>query len=97
MSDTALRSLRFRQERETTWLRLEDLLTRVEKRSPRSLSDEDMLAIPGLYRATLSSLSVARSTSLDQALIEYLEALVARAYFFGCGTRSTLAQRCLEF
>ena len=29
-----------------------------------------------------SSLSVARETSLDRALVEYLESLCARAYFF---------------
>ena len=97
MSEIDLRSLRFRQEREETWARLESLLTRAEKRTPNALSDEDMLAIPGLYRATLSSLSVARATSLDQALIDYLEALAARAYFFVYGARSTLVQRCAEF
>ena len=41
---------------------------RMEKRSIRSLSDEDLLALPALYRTTLSSLSVARDTSLDRAL-----------------------------
>ena len=95
--DVTLRSLRFRAEREATWQRLDDLLTKIEKRSPRSLSDEDMLAIPTLYRATLSSLSVARATSLDQALVDYLEALSARAYFFVYGTRTTLMQSVLEF
>lgn len=97
MSDTSLRSLRFRMEREATWLRLEALLTRVEKRTAHSLSDEDMLAIPSLYRSTLSSLSVARATSLDLALVEYLEALCARAYFFVYGARTTLVQRASEF
>ena len=95
--ERSLRSLRFRLEREATWERLEKLLAQVENRSPQSLSDEDMLAIPALYRATLSSLSVARATSLDQALIDYLEALSARAYFFVYGARTTLAERILEF
>ena len=45
---------------------LEALLTRVEKRAPRTLSDDELLALPVLYRSTLSSLSVARATSLDQ-------------------------------
>lgn len=97
MADVALRSLRFRLERQATWERLEALLTQVEKRSAQSLSDEDMLAIPALYRATLSSLSVARATSLDAALIDYLEALSARAYFFVYGTRSTLVERVSDF
>ena len=95
--DQSLRSLRFRLEREATWERLEKLLAQVEQRSPQSLSDEDMLAIPALYRATLSSLSVARATSLDSALVDYLEALSARAYFFVYGARTTLAERILDF
>src|SRR5262249_43824711 len=93
----ALRSVRFRLEREATWERLEALLAQVEARSPQSLSDEDMLAIPALYRATLSSLSVARATSLDQALIDYLEALSARAYFFVYVARTTLMERIFDF
>jgi uncharacterized membrane protein SpoIIM required for sporulation len=97
MADNALRSLRFRKEREDSWRRLEALLARVERRSAASLSDEDMLAIPSLYRSALSSLSVARATSLDAALIEYLEALCARAYFFVYGARSSLLERVASF
>ncbi|MEJ0059319.1 MAG: stage II sporulation protein M [Terricaulis sp.] len=97
MADGALRSLRFRKEREESWRRLEELLARVERRSATSLSDEDMLAIPSLYRAALSSLSVARATSLDAALIEYLEALCARAYFFVYGARTSLLERVGSF
>ena len=44
-----------------------------------------------LYRAALSSLSVARATSLDQSLIDYLESLCARAYFFVYGARAPAA------
>lgn len=95
--DAALRSLRFRQEREETWKRLEALLKRVEGGRAGSLSDEDMLALPALYRATLSSLSVARATSLDAALVDYLEALSARAYFFVYGARATFSQRIGKF
>jgi uncharacterized membrane protein SpoIIM required for sporulation len=95
--DVSLRSLRFRTERQATWQRLDELLKKIERRSADSLSDEEMLAIPALYRATLSSLSVARATSLDQALIDYLEALSARAYFFVYGARTTLVERIGEF
>lgn len=72
---------RFRQARAADWDRLEQIVTRIEKRSIRSLSDEDLLDLPALYRTTLSSLSVARDTSLDRALITYLERLSTRAYF----------------
>ncbi|WP_240500147.1 stage II sporulation protein M [Sphingomonas montana] len=72
---------RFRAAHEAEWMRLEALLKQIEKRSVRVLSDDDLLALPLLYRATLSSLSVARETSLDRALTAYLEQLCARAYF----------------
>ena len=72
---------RFRQAHEADWERLEAIVTRIEKRSIRSLSDEDLLELPALYRTTISSLSVARDTSLDRALITYLERLSTRAYF----------------
>ena len=39
-----------------------------------------------LYRAALSSLSVARAISLDRALLEYLDALCLRAYFVVYGS-----------
>lgn len=95
--DATLRSLRFRRERETSWRELEQLLDRIDKSRATSLSDEEMLAIPGLYRAALSSLSVARATSLDQALIDYLEALCARAYFFVYGARASFRERMQRF
>jgi hypothetical protein len=60
---------RFRQGHAADWERLEQIVNRIERRSIRSLSNEDLLALPGLYRTTLSSLSVARDTSLDRALI----------------------------
>ena len=97
MAELRLKSQRFRKEREADWKRLEALMDTVEKRSARALTDEELLAVPVLYRATLSALSVARATSLDQALIEYLETLTARAYFFVYGARSTLGARLSAF
>ena len=78
---TRVNATRFRQAHEQDWSRLEQIVTRMEKRSIGSLSDDDLLALPGLYRTSLSSLSVARDTSLDRALITYLERLCTRAYF----------------
>lgn len=72
---------RFRQAHEADWEKLEHIVTRMEKRSIRSLSDEDLLELPALYRTSLSSLAVARDTSLDRSLITYLERLCTRAYF----------------
>ncbi|TCM18777.1 putative membrane protein SpoIIM required for sporulation [Novosphingobium sp. PhB165] len=86
----ALRSDRFRLEREADWQRLEAIVTRMEKGRLRRLSDEDLLALPGLYRTVASSLSIARETSLDAATLAYLEALVQRAWFVVYGPRSSL-------
>ena len=93
MAELELKSHRFRTEREADWRRLEALLARVERRSASSLSYEEMVALPALYRHALSSLSVARAISLDQSVVEYLEALCTRAYFFVYGPRSTLLER----
>ena len=72
---------RFRAAHEADWARLDAILKRIEKRSIGAVSDEDLLALPLLYRSALSSLSVARDTSLDRGLITYLEQLCTRAYF----------------
>ena len=90
MSELQLKSTRFREEREAGWKKLESLLVKVEKGSAAGLSDEDLLAIPVLYRAALSSLSVARTISLDRSLLDYLESLCARAYFVVYGVRGTI-------
>ena len=97
MTQIVLRSGRFRLEREADWKRLEDLLNRIERGGAGSLSDDELLAMPRLYRAALSSLSVARAISLDQALIGYLESLCARAYFFVYGARSRFFKRVAAF
>jgi len=90
VSELQLKSTRFREEREAGWRKLESLLAKVERGSAASLSDEDLLAIPVLYRAALSSLSVARAISLDRGLLDYLESLCARAYFLVYGVRSSI-------
>ena len=86
----ALRSDRFRQEREGDWRRLEAVVTRMEAGRLRKISDADVLELPVLYRTVASSLSVARETSLDAATLAYLEALVQRAWFLVYGPRTTL-------
>ncbi len=83
----ALRSVEFRREREASWQELEGLIERVRKESVRGLSAEQLARLPHLYRATLSSLSVARAISLDRALTDYLESLCGRAYFCVYGAR----------
>jgi uncharacterized membrane protein SpoIIM required for sporulation len=97
VSELQLKSTRFREEREAGWKKLEALLARVEKGSAAGLSDEDLLAIPVLYRAALSSLSVARAISLDRSLLDYLESLCARAYFVVYGVRGTIWSSLARF
>ena len=92
-----LRSVEFRREREATWVALEETIATADKRGLRTLSAEQLARLPHLYRATLSSLSVARSISLDRALTEYLENLVGRAYFVVYGTRQHLRRQLADF
>lgn len=82
-----LRSARFRREREATWRHLETLVGRAEARGVRKLNGKDLAELARLYRATVSSLSVARAISLDRNLLSYLEGLCQRAYFVVYGTR----------
>ena len=88
---------RFREAREADWTRLEQLLDRIEKGKAGSLSDEDLFELPVLYRATLSSLSVARETSLDVDLVAYLESLSTRAYFILYGVHAPFLGRLAKF
>ena len=97
MAELQLKSHRFRSEREADWRRLETLLSRVEKGGARKLSRDELVEMPVLYRQALSSLSVARAISLDQGLIDYLESLCTRAYFFVYGTRSRPLERIAGF
>ncbi len=85
-----LRSDRFRQAREGDWRRLDILIGRLEAGRLRGLSDADVLDLPVLYRGAVSSLSIARETSLDEATLAWLEELVRRAWFQVYGPRQTL-------
>jgi uncharacterized membrane protein SpoIIM required for sporulation len=88
---------RFRAAHEADWARLDALVARVEKRSVRTLSDDDLLALPLLYRTALSSLAAARATSLDRALVAYLEQLCTRAYFQIYGSTGSAGTQILRF
>lgn len=88
---------RFRKAHEADWARLQQIVTQMEKRSIRTLSDDDLLELPALYRTTLSSLSVARDTSLDRSLITYLEGLCTRAYFQIYGVQTPALRQLSRF
>jgi hypothetical protein len=87
IESAALRSDRFRLEREDDWRRLEAIVARMERGGLRRIADDELIALPALYRTAASSLAVARETSLDAATLAYLEALVQRAWFQVYGPR----------
>lgn len=91
MSEASIRSARFRTEREADWKRLDAIVTRTEKSGIRSLNFDDARDLAVLYRQAMNSLSVARSISLDRSLLQYLEALCARAYLAVYAPQDTLA------
>ena len=97
IESAALRSDRFRLEREDEWRRLEDIVKRMEGGGLRRIPDADLLALPTLYRTAASSLAVARETSLDAATLAYLEALVQRAWFQVYGPRQGFARWMRDF
>ncbi len=92
-----LRSYEFRREREKSWRELERLVAQVEKSGQTSLNAQQLGRLPILYRATLSSLSVARSISLDRNLLHYLEGLAGRAYFCIYGGKRGFGSAFVEF
>jgi uncharacterized membrane protein SpoIIM required for sporulation len=83
-----LKSSQFRKARETSWLELEGLVARAEKRGIGTLGPVELERLPLLYRTLLSSLSVARSIALDRNLLVYLESLSTRAFLVVYGPRS---------
>jgi uncharacterized membrane protein SpoIIM required for sporulation len=97
MAEFRLKSFHFRREREATWRALDELVGRAEKRGVKTLSSTELVRLPSLYFATLSSLSVARSISLDRNVVEYLESLASRSFFLVYGSRTNLWEAIIDF
>jgi len=97
MRDSLLKSYRFRREREDHWTELGELVDHAERRGIKSLSADKLFRLPGLYRACMSSLSVARSISLDANLLSYLESLATRSYFVIYGVRDRFGALVRQF
>ena len=97
MSDVPLKSFEFRRERQGSWLELERLVQKADRSDLRKLSASELSRLPLLYRAALSSLSVARAISLDRNVVEYLEGLCARAHGCVYGVRRRLPDALGEF
>lgn len=92
-----MRSAEFRRGREANWKKLDYLVTLIESKGIRSLTAEEARELPLLYRATVSSLSVARSIALDRNLLLYLEDLSLRGYLAVYGPRAGLWERLKGF
>lgn len=92
-----LGSVEFRREREAAWRELEAILAQADRRGLASLSPDQLYRLPTLYRGVVSSLSVARSISLDRALVDYLDNLSARAYVYVYGAKRGYWRAVLEF
>ena len=97
MSGPALKSYEFRRERQSSWTELERLVGTAERGGVGRLSAAELARLPVLYRAALSSLSVARAISLDRNVVDYLEALCARAYVCVYGARQGLFSAVRSF
>jgi uncharacterized membrane protein SpoIIM required for sporulation len=98
MAAPQLKSHVFRREREASWRELEGLIGRAERRGGiRNLGLAELIRLPMLYFAALSSLSVARNISLDHNLLAYLESLSSRAYLTVYGVRANFWGAVAEF
>jgi uncharacterized membrane protein SpoIIM required for sporulation len=97
MKRATLKSSQFRKEREASWRELDQLVGRMEAKSPSVLEPAELMRLPTLYRAALSSLSVARAISLDRSLLGYLENLANRTYFQIYGPRAGFGEVLGQF
>jgi uncharacterized membrane protein SpoIIM required for sporulation len=77
---TSLSTLDFRRRYEAQWGELEELVEAVLHDGLRTLPALQLQRMIMLYRRTVGSLAIAREIALDQTLVDYLEALCARAY-----------------
>ena len=97
VSGLVLRSAEFRKGREPGWRRLDELVSRIEKKGVGSLNAQEAQELPLLYRSAMSSLSVARTIALDRNLLLYLEDLALRAYLAVYGPRTGLRSNLVRF
>ncbi|MDR1872923.1 MAG: stage II sporulation protein M [Deltaproteobacteria bacterium] len=96
-SELKLKSAVFRQKREASWLRLDALITQLEKRSFKSLTASEALELPLLYQTAISSLALARRLFIDISLIDYLENLALRGHFAVYGPRKSFMEVLTDF
>jgi uncharacterized membrane protein SpoIIM required for sporulation len=66
--------------RAAEWERLRAMLLRVGKASVSQLSEDELWELPGLYRKTISDLSLLRTSGASPALREELESICNKAH-----------------
>jgi uncharacterized membrane protein SpoIIM required for sporulation len=81
-------ALEFRERHQALWEALEHLTDQALRCGPSHLEPNDVEALARLYRRCAATLAFAREVVLDDALVEYLETLTARAHLaLQCGPR----------
>jgi uncharacterized membrane protein SpoIIM required for sporulation len=73
------------------------MVERLEQGGVQALTADELARLPSLYRNAASALAVARAISLDQSLLDYLGALVARSYVVVYGNRRRAGDAIAEF
>lgn len=73
------------------------MIAKLEAGGVQALTADELARLPSLYRSAASSLAVARAISLDQSLLDYLGALVARAYVAVYDNRRHAGEAIAEF
>ncbi|MDR1577307.1 MAG: stage II sporulation protein M [Deltaproteobacteria bacterium] len=86
----ALRSAIFRKKRQPSWEKLDQLISRIDRKGLKTLSTQEAVDLPILYQTAVSSLALARHIVLDQSLTAYLENLTLRAHIAVYGPRQDL-------
>jgi uncharacterized membrane protein SpoIIM required for sporulation len=62
------------------WTHLDELIARLEKKSPKAMTFEELKLLGTLYRQACADLAFARSQGYDGKLIEHLNASIGKAY-----------------
>jgi uncharacterized membrane protein SpoIIM required for sporulation len=70
----------FLRDRRPRWQRLATLLDRIEAKTMASLTPQEADECFSLYRLTSSDLNLVQTRTANPGLVDFLEALVARAY-----------------
>src|SRR5438132_13250389 len=80
MPNASMSLASFLQQRRAEWRRLEEILRRAEGSGLRSLNEEQAVEFGRLYRRAASDLNQAQTFVSADAIVHYLNGLVARSY-----------------